>query len=131
MTVRLSAPYPTIQTHTYLPHPQLGDTEQPTPEVGTRRAMDGTLYTYTKTKLQRRKLVLNFKITSAKASEVWEFIRSYHSSQIRYIDHLGRGWIGYIVNNPFEFTFSSGWPTVCDPVRELVDITIEYEGYLE
>ena len=131
MSVRLSAPYPTIQTHSFLPNPQLGDSQEPTNEIQVRRALDGTLYTYVKSKLSRQRLVLNFKITSAKASEVWEFVRSYHGSQIQYIDHLGVSWVGYIVNNPFEFTFSEKWTTSCDPVRELVDITIEFEGILQ
>jgi len=131
MSVTFAAPYPAIQTTSLLPNPVLGDSEQPTVEVQTRRALDGTLYTYTKTKLGRRKLVINFRVTRMKGLEFYEFIRSYHGYKMKYLDHLDRTWIGYIVNNPFEFTTSERWRSKRYPYGEMMEFTVEFEGMLQ
>lgn len=128
MSVLFAAPYPQITTTSLLPNPVLGDSEQTTVEVKTRRTLDGTLYTYTKTKLGRRRLVLNFRVTRMKGLEFYEFIRSYHGSEMKYVDHLDRIWVGYIINNPFEFTTSARWPSRRYPYGEMMEFTVEFEG---
>ncbi len=50
------APYPTHQTASVLPDPKFSDSEALTDAVSVKRAMDGTRYTYIKTKAGRRKL---------------------------------------------------------------------------
>ena len=131
MSVTFGAPSPGIQTTTLLPNPVLGDSEQPTVEVQTRRTLDGTLFTYTKTKNGRRRLVLNFRVTRMKGLEFKEFIRSYHASQVLYTDHLGRAWQGYIMNNPFEFTTSAKEASRRYPYGERMEFTVEFEGFLQ
>jgi len=114
-----------------LPNPLLGDSEQSTVELQTRRTLDGTLYTYTKTKNGRRQLSLNFNTTRMKGLEFYEFIRSYHGYEMLYTDHLNRLWKGFITNNPFEFTTTSRFPSVRYPYGELMEFTVEFEGFLQ
>lgn len=131
MSVFLRAPYPSVQTTTTLPNPLLGDSEGATVEVATRRTLDGTLFTYVKTKHDRRRLHLNFRVTRTKGLEVYEFIRSYHASPMLYYDHLDRIWLGYIMNNPFEFVTDSTWKSERYPHGEMMTFTLEFEGILQ
>ena len=75
--------------------------------------MDGTLYTYIKTRNGRKKFKWEFEIARDKALEVREFINSYRGELIQITDHDGDIWVGYLRNNPFEFTGvgrAAGWP---------------------
>ena len=60
----LQAPYPTLQTVTVLPDPKFSDAMNLTDAVTVKRAMDGTRYTYVKTKGGRRKLKWVFQLTA-------------------------------------------------------------------
>ena len=124
--IELAAPYPAIQTVTLLPNPQFGDGEAETCEVATKRAMDGMLYTYVKSKVGRRRLTLPFQVTRMKGLELRAFIQSYYASKVRLTDHLGQVWIGNLVNNPFEFSTSKR--SVASPGGELQTIQLEFEG---
>lgn len=105
MSIRISAPYPLLQTTTILPNPTLGNQEGLRVEVDTHRAIDGTLRTYVKKKYrQRRRLFWTFRLTRNKAIELREFLLSYHSSEFLVDDHEGRRWRGYVLNNPVEIT---------------------------
>ncbi len=124
------APYPTLQTTSALPDPRFSDQVSLTDAVTVKRAMDGTRYTYIKTKAGRRKLKWTFQLTRNKGLELRAFIQSYFASKIYVIDHLGRAWIGHFTNSPFEFDTPEraaparqGWP-----VGELQIIDIEFEG---
>lgn len=118
------------QTTTILPNPEFGDTEALTDVVISQRAMDGTLYTYVKTKNGRRKLQWTFQLTRNKALELRAFILSYFASVIEIVDHEGRKWRGHLVNNPFEFRSASrAGPAIQNwPRGELITITLEFEG---
>src|SRR5208337_1305307 len=126
----LQAPYPSMQTTTVLPLPKFSDTMALTDAVMVKRAMDGTRYTYVKTKGGRKKLKWEFLITRNKGLELRAFIQSYFSSQIYVTDHLGRTWVGYFMCNPFEFdTPERGYPPRQGwPVGEVQAISIEFEG---
>ncbi len=126
----LQAPYPTLQTASVLPDPKFSDSEALTDAVSVKRAMDGTRYTYIKTKAGRRKLKWVFQLTRNKGLELRAFIQSYFASKIYVIDHNQRVWVGNFTNNPFEFDTPEraaparqGWP-----VGELQTIDIEFEG---
>jgi hypothetical protein len=126
----LQAPYPALQTLTVLPSPRFSDTMALTDAVMVKRAMDGTRYTYVKTKGGRKKLKWEFLVTRNKGLELRAFIQSYFASQIYVTDHLGRSWIGHFTSNPFEFDTPErgapprqGWP-----VGEVQAISIEFEG---
>ncbi len=124
--IELAAPYPAIQTVTLLPSLQFGDGEAQTCEVVTRRAMDGTLYTYVKSKAGRRRLTLPLGLSRMKALELRAFIQSYFASKVRLTDHLGQVWIGHFTSNPFEFSTpkrAAGWPG-----KEMQTIQMEFEG---
>lgn len=108
-----------FQTTTFLPNPEWDDSENLTVEVITKRSMNGILYTYAKTKNERRRLLMRFKLTRAKAFELRAFIHSYFSSEIKLVDHIGQTWIGNLMNNPFEFE---------SVVGEGQEIQLEFEG---
>jgi hypothetical protein len=121
----LEGPYPAIQTTTILPSPDWGDINEPTAIVKALRAMDGTLYTYTQSKNNRRKCHWDFKLSRDKALELKAFITSYYRTQIRIVDHDSVVWIGYLQNNPFELTGSDRAPSF--PGGEMMDISLDFE----
>jgi hypothetical protein len=116
---QLAAPHPGIQTISLLPNPQFSDGEALTAAVTPKRATDGTLYTYVKTKGGRRKLNWSFRLSRAKALELRAFLLSYFASKIQVTDHNGRVWVGNFTGNPFELDSSA---------PGLDNITIEFEG---
>jgi len=118
------------QTTTLLPNPQFSDSEQLTAEVEAKRAMNGTLYTYVKTKGDRRRVQWSFSLSRNKALELRAFILSYFASTIRVTDHHGRQWVGRFVDNPFEFdTPRRAAPAIHPmPRGEQQQITISFEG---
>lgn len=118
------------QTTTLLPNPDFSDSENLTAEVETKRAMNGTLYTYVKTKGDRRRLQWSFTLTRNKALEVRAFILSYYASKILITDHNGVSWLGNFTDNPFEFdTVSRAAPAICPmPRGETQKITLSFEG---
>ena len=126
--LQITAPWPSADCRIYLPNPKFGDSESLAIEMNPKRAMDGTLYTYVKTKGLRRKLLMSFTMTRLKSIEFSRFLLMYVSKQIKIVDHLDRAWIGYITSNPVEFNTSKrGTPGGGD---ELVDVEIEFEGTL-
>jgi hypothetical protein len=127
----IQAPYPTLQTTTILPNPQFSDAESLLDTVSIKRAMDGTLYTYTKSRDGRRHLKWTFLLTRNKGLELRAFIQYYFASKIMVIDHNNITWIGNFVNNPFEFTTSEhGGPNINPmPLGEMQTIDIEFEGF--
>lgn len=103
MGVRLAAPYPMIQTTTWLPNPAFDDSEALTVSMSEQRSMSGLLYTYVKTKNQRRKLLLRFELNRMKALELQAFVKAYFRTQIQLLDHNNTIWVGHFTSNPFEF----------------------------
>lgn len=79
----LQAPRPSLVATTLLPNPEFGDAERLTDEVLMKRAMDGTLYTYVKTKNSRRNLQWTFRLTRNKALELRAFVQAYYAAKIR------------------------------------------------
>lgn len=127
----LEAPYPSIQTATLLPNPMLGDSDNLRVEILTKRAMDGTLYTYVKKKDSRKRLVFNFQVTRMKGMEVKEFYHSYAASRVKITDHLGRIWVGNFMTSPLELEFTGPWKSKRYPQGEIISLTLEFEGILQ
>lgn len=125
MSVRLAAPYPTLETFTFLPNPELSDINSPAQSIEIRRSMNNTVRTYVKTS-KRETFSFTFILTRQKALELREFILSYYRSRIHFIDHNGQAWIFFLTNNPFEF---NGAGTAQNfPGGEYVTITMTFEG---
>lgn len=122
----MRAPYPSVRTTTLLPSPSWGDSKAITATVQTMRTMDGTLYTYVKSRDGRKKFQWEFEIARNKALELRAFINSYVGSLIQIIDHDGDTFVGYLRSNPFEFTGAGragdGWPG-----GETMKIIIDFE----
>jgi len=107
------------QTTTVLPNPEWSDSEQLTGEVTIKRSINGEVYTYVKSKNDRRRLLFRFRLTRSKSLELKAFIQSYFSSIVHLIDHEQQRWVGNILNNPFEFEAILG---------EEQNIQLEFEG---
>jgi hypothetical protein len=126
--LEITAPWPESDCRVYLPNPKFGDSESLAIDMSPKRAMDGTLYTYVKTKGLRRKIVMSFTMTRLKSIELNRFLLMYISRQMKIVDHLSRAWVGYITSNPVEFSTSRrGYFGGGD---ELVDVELEFEGTL-
>jgi len=128
--IQFEAPYPGIQTIVQYPNPLLSDTEALAASMSSRRALDGTVYTYVKTKGGRRKMTLSLRMLRPKALELRAFILSYFASKLKVTDYNDRIWLGHFTNNPFEFdTSDRAGPETNDGLRsEIQTITIEFEG---
>jgi hypothetical protein len=125
MSFILKAPHPGYRTTTVLPSPRWGDSKALASVVTSLKSIDGTTYTYVKSKEGRKVFRWDFEISRNKALELREFIDAYKSSIIQAIDHDGDSWLGYLRNNPFEFSAvgrAKGWPG-----NETMVITLEFE----
>lgn len=124
--IRLSAPFPTIETVMQLPNPTFGDSEAPRDTVQVRRMMDGTAFSYVRRTGGRRQLQFDVRVTRLKALEFIAFVRAYQASQIRLEDHVGKVWVGNLTSNPIELETVSRNRT--KPGFENVVVRIEFEG---
>ncbi|MHA2070138.1 MAG: hypothetical protein ACXABY_37705 [Candidatus Thorarchaeota archaeon] len=89
MSFILKGPYPAVRTTTLLPSPKFGDSQALTGSVQSVRAMDGTLYTFVKSRDGRKRYNWQFEVSRHKALELREFINSYQGELIITIDHDG------------------------------------------
>lgn len=128
--MQFQAPYPAIQTTLITINPDFSNTEALTAVVSSKRAVDGTLYTYVKTKAGRRKMTWTLVMARPAALALRAFLFSYFASRIKVTDHNDRIWVGFFTNSPFEFdTPSGGGPAYSDGLRnDLQSITLEFEG---
>lgn len=102
MTFIIQGPYPLMQSTLVLPSPREGNQKNLAATVQTMRAMDGTLYTYVKTKRSRKVHQWDFLGTKDKGREAVEFIELYAGGLVRVTDHEGTSIVGYITINPLE-----------------------------
>lgn len=126
MSFFLKAPYPSLSTTTVLPSPRWGDSKGLTATITSMRSMDGTLYTYVKSRNGRKKFQWEFEISRNKALELREFINSYQGKLIKIIDHDEDEFVGYLRNNPFEFT-GAGRAGPSWPGNETMSVILEFE----
>ncbi len=122
----IKAPYPAMRTTLLLPSPKFDDSVALTATVMTMRAMNGTLYTHVKSRSGRKTLRWDFEISRHKALEFREFIDVYCASKLHVTDHNNTVWIGYLKNNPFEFT-GQGRAGLNWPGGETMVVSIEFE----
>lgn len=126
---KLEAPYPAVETTSFIPNPDFSDGEGLTSEVQVQHAMDGTVYTTVKS-LETRKLTWTFSMNRNKALELRAFVTSYHSSKIKITDHRDRVWVGYLTIGVTDFeTPAHGGPAVAPmPRGEVQTVSLEFEG---
>jgi len=107
-----------------LPNPNFGDAEGLRATLITKRAIDGSLYTFVKKRHQAKTYLWDFQVTRNKALEVLEFYKAYNSVEvIAYWND--RTFRGFFKNNPWEeSTLGSAHGS---PGGEYVKITIELE----
>lgn len=111
---RLQGPFPLLKTTVLLPSFLEGNNRALTSSVQPVRAMDGTLYTYIKTKRGRRVHNWDFRTTKSKADEIKSFVDLYSGQLVRAYDHLGGAYLGYLTMNPIELMGegrAGGWPS--------------------
>lgn len=125
MSFQLSAPYPQLETVTFLPNPEFSDIRRPVQNVAIRRSMNNTTRTYVKTS-SRKVFNYTFSLTRQKALELRAFIESYYSSQLQIIDHDSRRWIVYFTGNPFEINGAGA--ALNYPGSEYATIPLAFEG---
>lgn len=102
MSFVIQGPFPLMTSSLLLPSPLVGNTEANTATVLTMRSMDGTVYTYVKTKRGRRKFTWNFVTSKDKALEAKEFVKLFADGLVKTVDHTDTVRIGYITINPLE-----------------------------
>lgn len=115
-----------MRTTLLLPSPDGGNAVQQRHSIQTIRTMDGTLYTYRKTKRDRRLYRYDFTTAKEKAREAKEFFKAYGGGLVQVVDHEDVVRIGYITINPWESRGdgrAGGWAEI----EEAVQFTIEIE----
>jgi len=122
---KLEAPFPGYQTTVLLPSPTWGDSEEIASSLTTARAMDGTLYTYTKQRQGRKRLRYTFVIARSKALELRAFLKVYYRTAMRITDHDDTVWIGYLQGNPFDMQGQS--KAVGFPGGETMTVNLQFE----
>jgi hypothetical protein len=70
--------------------------------------MDGTLYTYVKTKRGRKAHSWDFLTTKDKIREIEEFVKLYAGQLVKVTDHDGTSIVGYLTANPYDFEGQGG-----------------------
>ncbi len=125
---KLDAPHPGYQTTIILPSPVWGNTLGVASTMASMRAMDGTLYTYTKPREGRKRFQFSFEIARSKALELRAFIRVYYRFPVRFVDQNDDQRIVHMQNNPFELAANSKAESF--PGGETVTIALEFEEYL-
>jgi hypothetical protein len=123
--LRLEAPAPGYQTTVLLPSPEWGDSVEVASSLTTIRAMDGTLYTYSKQREGRKRLQYSFVISRAKALELRAFVKVYYRTAMRITDHNDDVWEAYLQSNPFN---EAGQSKALDfPGGETMTVSLEFE----
>lgn len=116
--MRIEAPYPLLATTLLLPNPREANSVALGSTVEVQRMMDGSVRTYVKRRLGRRKHRWDFLVSVDKAQEVRDFVARYPGAKVRVV------WretiFGYLTLNPLEEAGQGG-------VDERYLVTLELE----
>jgi len=126
MSFVVRGPYPEMKNTLLLPSPKVGNNKGNTATVQTIRAVDGTLYTYIKSKRARQAFSWSFEASKDKTLEAKEFIRLHEGGLVQLVDHRSIVRVGYVTINPFEST-GSGRASNWGLNEEVCQFTIEFE----
>ena len=108
MSFIVQGPYPLLATTLVMPSARVGNQTNLAATVQTMRAMDGTAYTYVKTKRGRKAHAWDFVVTKDKVYEVEEFIKLYAGKLAKVTDSDGDIFVGYLTANPYDFEGQGG-----------------------
>jgi len=128
MSFKIEAPYPALATTTILPNPQLQDSVGSTGSIEIKRSMNGTKYSYVKSRDARRRLLWTFLLSYDKVLELQAFYDSYNSNQIKVTDHFDVVYRGYFTSNPFDFETLRRAASL-PGANTIHQIQVEFEGF--
>lgn len=114
MSFLIQAPFPLMQTTLLLRNPHLTNTRKLTASVETMRSINGTLYTYVKSKRGRKVHEWDFTSSRDKMLETKTFVEQYHGGLVQVVDHENVTHLGYLIMNPLESGGegrAGGWPS--------------------
>lgn len=100
--ITIHAPYANTTTVSYLPDPEFDNTRALTSSVASKRALDGTRYTYVKSK-PHKKLQFTFRMTTEKNEEFKALLDAYAGQEIRLIDHHGQAWRVRVTSDELKY----------------------------
>lgn len=103
----VQAPWPALQTSLVLPSPKLGNNKSLAATVQTIRAMDGTTYTFIKSKRGRKAYTWDFEVFKPKANEAKSMIERYAGKLVQVTDDKGTIRRGWITINPLDLVGQS------------------------
>jgi hypothetical protein len=126
MSFIMQGPYPAMKTTVLMPSPKVGNNKGNASTVQVLRAMDGTTYTYIKSKRARQVQSWDFVTSKDKAREVREFVRIHADGLVRITDHRDTALVGYVTINPFE-SRGDGRAGSWGEIEEAVRFTLEFE----
>lgn len=116
--VTFTYPYVTPTITVQVPSPNLGDAQQDEHQADFGIAMSARVYSYIQTPKRRRLLLTFSKLSLTKMTDLKNLIYHAASGEMGYLDHEGRQWRGYAMNDPFEDRAGKNSQV----------ITIEFEG---
>lgn len=122
----IQGPWPSMKNTLLLPSPEQGNNKGNSATVQTLRSMDGTLYTYIKSKRARQGFSWQFVTSKDKALEAKEFMRIHEDGTVRITDHRGVNYVGYVTINPFE-SAGDGRAAPWGQIEEAARFTVELE----
>lgn len=114
MSFIVQGPFPLMQTTLLLRSPELTNTRKLTASVQTMRSMNGTLYTYVKSKRGRKVHTWDFISSRDKMLETKSFVEQYSGGLVQVVDHESTRRIGYLTMNPLDSGGegrAEGWPS--------------------
>ena len=126
MSFVIQGPWPAMKNTLLLPSPRQGNNKGNQSTVQTMRSMNGTLYTYVKTKRGRKGFSWEFIASKDKGLETKEFIRIHSGGLVRITDHRNNVLVGYLTMNPLEEA-GEGRAAPWGKIEEAVRFSIEFE----
>lgn len=105
MSFYLAAPYELPQTVSMFPSPNLQNTRQVDSRVILKESLGSDFRTYVKTS-PRVRLSYSFDLDPEKSQELEAFFDAYYDQKIRIIDHTGKTWRGFFVNESLAIVYN-------------------------
>ena len=101
MMFQLSAPYPEIQEHMFLPNPELRDSVTLSSTVRILEVMSGDPYTYVTRRNNKNVYSFLFNLTREKFLDLKKFFNDHAHKKIQIVNYDDSVLVGNILSNPF------------------------------